>query len=619
MTTCAPAQTSLPSSDSAWLPGFTPPQLTPAAILKAAPEFWLSNFAATVAEAIKPRDRVRPDAWASENIIFSSPKDPIQGHLDLVRSPFLIDPINSWDLDGVTGTREVTFCAPEQVGKTAIAYAGALWASCRRPGTVLIYYTSDEKSRLANVTKLKPIIRNVRELRPYLDLPNAETNREYRLGPAQIFFGGAGKRISSLSSMYNVADEIDDWITRPGVDTLANLRKRARAFSPGFLLKICTPKGTERQSRIWREFLASSQGYWHLRCQHCGELTMRSCDIHNLKFELGEKQEKGVHPLPVPDSIRLVCPKCGHAHVEAEKAAMIRDGAYIHRYPDHTNELGFQVGLLASQFESASWFNIAKAQSRAGKSGDEEAQRYFDNSVRGLPFKPRKLDTGCERALRTHQVATPDASAIRWRFLAADTQEDHFWYVVRGVDTHLNSYLLDCGRLATTEELRAAIIGQYCGGPLLASIIDEGGHRQDEVRTLANSLSRVYTYKGNTSIRAKWRISEDYNRLILGHAEHWRVALLQKMYAAARTDSYYWYTTEAMTDDYIKQLSAWARPSSGKTLDELADGDVSCYRKTDGAPDHLFDSEKMCLMLIDYTWHTFIKPFLEKKLAGGAA
>ena len=57
-----------------------------------------------------------------------------------------------------------------------------------------------------------------------------------------------------------------------------------------------------------------------------------------------------------------------------------------------------------------------------------------------------------------------------------------------------------------------------------------------------------------------------------------------------------------------------SRPSSGKTADELADGDVSCYRRTDGAPDHLFDSEKMALMLMDFSWATAIRPYLEKKL-----
>lgn len=602
------------SSPQQFLPGFAPAPSTPAAILTAKPEAWLNAFASTVIASLMPRDHVAPDVWAEQNIIFSSPKDPIQGPLDLDLSPFLREPIRAWDLDGVTGLREITFVGPEQIGKTLSWLCPLNWTCVFHPGTALVYYTSDQKARLVNTTKLRPLISNIRDLRVYLDLPNADTASEYRLGPAQIMFGGVGSRISSITSKYNVADELDDWQPPRGTSPLDDLRKRARAFSPGLLCKVCTPKGSARQSKIWREFLNSSQGYFFLRCRSCGGLTMRSCDVHNLKFDLAEQTEAGVHALPIPESIRLVCPVCHHEHVESDRPALIRSGKYVPKYPERTNNLGFQVGLLASRFESASWMNIATAQVRAGRSGDEEAQRYFDNSVRGLPFKARKLDTGCERALHIHKAPLPAPGVIRWRFLAADTQEDCFYYTVRGMDLHQNTYLLDCGRLNTLEDLRSAILAEYAGGHILACIIDEGGHRQDEVRMLANSLRCVYTYKGNNSIRAKWRVSDDYSRLILGHAEHWRVVLLQKMYAAAKTPDHYWYTSDAMTDDYIRQLSAWSRPSSGKTADELADGDVSCYKKTDGAPDHLFDCEKMLLMLADYAWTTTIRPILERRL-----
>ena len=594
-------------------------QITPAA-LSYAPETWMRSFAQTVAASILPRAHVDPDVWASSNIIFSSPKDPIQGPLDFSLSPFLIDPIRAWDLSGVTGLREVTVVAPEQLGKTLSWLAGLLWASVYHPGTALIYYTSETKSRLVNQTKLRPLISNVRDLRPYLDMPNSATASEYRLGPAQINFGGVGSRISSITSIYNIADELDDWQPPRGTSPLDDLRKRSRAFSTGLLYKVCTPAGTARQSHIWREFLNSSQGYWTLRCQNCGGLTMRSCDVHNLQFDLAEQTEPGVHALPIEESIRLVCPSCRHAHTEADRPALISQGQYVHKYPDRLNNLGYQIGLLASQFASGSWMTIATAQCRSGKSGDEEAQRYFDNSIRGLPFKARKLDTSCARALSIHQVPYPDQSQILWRFLSADTQENCFFYVVRGVDARLNTYLLDSGKLNTLADLKAAIQGQYAGRPVTASIIDEGGHRQDEVRSLANTIPHVYTYKGNTGIRAHWKLSTDYPRLILGHADYWRIQLLQKIYAEARTADYYWYTTqEAMSDEYVRQMSAWTRPSSGKTADELSDGDVSCYRKTDGAADHLFDAEKMALLLVDYTWQTAIKPYLQKKLAGGAA
>ena len=608
-------------SRSGYLPGLEPPPRSDFERMNVSPESWLREFSASIFSALTPRAYEPPDVWAERHIIFSRPGDPIKGHFDLSLSPFLRDPIQAWELQPGDGFREITFVGPEQVGKTLIAYSGILWASTYRPCTVLIYYTSDTKARQVNETKFLPLIANTDSLRSYLDLPNAVSASCIRLGPASIHFGGVGARISSLTSALNIADELDDWQYKSGVSPLDDLRKRSRAFPNGILCKVCTPKGTARQSRIWREFLASSQGFYHLRCQGCGNLTMRSCDIHHLQFELEEKKDAGVHALPVADSIRLICPVCRHEHREdRDRANLVRQGAYIHKYPDRLNNQGFQVGLLASLLPSGSWYSIAKAQANAGRSADEEAQRLFDNSFRGLPFKFRRLDSSCSRALHVHQVELPPPDQIRWRFLSADTQEDCYWYVVRGMDSRLNTYLIDCGRVDSTDALRQLIQSPHHGAPLFASIIDEGGHRQDEVRQLA-MLPRVYTYKGNTSIRAHWKKSEDFDRLLLGHAEFWRVQLLQKIYAAARTPDHYWYTTEVMNDDYIKHLSAWTRPNSGKLSDELADGDVSCYRRTDGAPDHLFDAEKMALMLMDYAWKQAIRPVLERRLAGsrGAA
>ena len=91
--------------------GPSPASIAPAEIT-AAPETWLMQFARTVAASILPRAHVDPDVWAASNIIFSSPKDPVQGPLDLNLSPFLRDPIRAWDLSGVRGLREDTLATP---------------------------------------------------------------------------------------------------------------------------------------------------------------------------------------------------------------------------------------------------------------------------------------------------------------------------------------------------------------------------------------------------------------------------------------------------------------------------------------------------------------------------
>lgn len=97
------------------------------------------------------------------------------------------------------------------------------------------------------------------------------------------------------------------------------MKKRTRSYDNSIMFLVCTP--SEENGKIWKSFLNSSQGYWHLRCKNCGELTMRSCDIHNLQFESVYDEELRQYSV-IPDTIRLVCPKCGHEHIEDDKRWM---------------------------------------------------------------------------------------------------------------------------------------------------------------------------------------------------------------------------------------------------------------------------------------------------------
>ena len=123
------------------------------------------------------------------------------------------------------------------------------------------------------------------------------------------------------------------WIGWPVVgklDNVADLKKRTRSYDNSILFLVCTP--SEVNGKIWRSFLNSSQGYWYLRCKGCGDLTIRSCDIHNLQFESDYNEELRQY-LVKPETIRLVCPKCGYEHVEADKREMNIHGGYIHKIP----------------------------------------------------------------------------------------------------------------------------------------------------------------------------------------------------------------------------------------------------------------------------------------------
>ena len=554
----------------------------------------IRKAAALLFRQIIPRAYERPAEWASRNIRFTHEKDPIKGALDLSLTPYLIDPINAWELRRGQGLKEVTVVAPEQTGKSLSWECGELWSLQCSPGLSLIYYTSDKKAERINEEKIEPLLKAIHYFAELLELPGGKTIDHYRLGESLSYFSGVGSRISSFSARRTVADELDDWKERKGHDALDDLRKRARAFRESLCYKVCTPKGTATESRIWQEFLASSQGYWHLRCQHCGELTIRSCDIFLLQFETADDRV-------VPGSCRLQCPRCHKDHFEEQKSKMNLEGDYIHKFPALVDDRpGFQWGALASVFVSFGWEKIAASQLLAGKTGSLEKQIYVDNSVRGLPFKPRKTDTKGEDALRRHAAPLPEPEKLLFRFLAVDTQDDGFFWIVRGVDAAENTYLLGCGkadcltyapgREAPLEEIWNA---EYHGGKCICGIIDEGGHRVDEVREFARKHPGLLTYKGNTRIGQPWKESTDISRLLLVNAEHYRLVLLHAIYWGENRGNSFWFLPQELPEDYKSQLLDFKPNKSIRNGDALEN-----YISTGN--DHFFDCEKMALALMDF-------------------
>lgn len=536
-----------------------------------------------------PRSYMCPAEWAEKNIVFSHAKDPIKGALDLSLSPYMIDPLNSFELEKGQGQKEITVVAPEQMGKTLIWICGLCWFMEYNPGLSLIYYTSDDKAEKVNAEKVEPVLRNIPKYGRLLDLPLSKNAECYRLGDNLIYFAGIGARVSSFTARLAIADETDDWIGKRGTDSIEDLRKRSRAFPESIFYKGCTPKGTDKQSKIWKEFLRSSMGYYFLRCLRCGALSMRSCDVNNLQWELDANDEV------IEDSIRLICPACKHWHIEEEKRRMILDGGYIHKRPDRLlNVPGYQFGALASQLSAFAWLKIANAQLAAGRTGTLEKQIYFDNSVKGKPFRSRQIDDTGITALKKHQAPLPEPSTLLYRFLAADTQANCFYYVVRGVDAKSNTYLLAEGKANTTAELETVWRAEYHGGKIKCGIIDEGGHRSGEVRKFCEEHPGCFSYKGNPRIGVKFKLSEECKTLILANPRIYHDSLLNMIYASIPADNHYWYLPPDLSDSYKEQLTAWkANPS-------VVNGDHLENYYCPSENDHLFDAEKMMLVILDF-------------------
>lgn len=547
--------------------------------------------------------------------------------LDLNLTPYLRDVIDAWDFKGTR--REITVCAPEQTGKTLAWLIGLLWTFVFEPCLSLVCYESDDKAEEINTGKFMPLMQAIPELAAELSVPKSKRKDRYKFSNLTSLFQGSGKRISSVSARVAVGDEIDDWQEHEGeVDNLDDIRKRNRSFADSLLAKVCTVKGSDvddknggvKGSKIWAEFKNSSRGYWFLRCQKCGKLTIKSCDIHHLNFK--RNKDKNL----VIGSCRLVCPECKHSHVEADKFQMNQQGAYIHEEPNKLQgkepHYGFQWGALASCWESLSWEVIAKAQIKAGKSGRLKDQLYFDNSIRGLPFKMRSMSNTNRHELLKHctskQLSTENIEAV---FVTVDTQDYGWKWEVRALGVDSCRYQIAYGfseYLELDDDLRQAINEkrrlearvknivfsevvtvqdvlerEYYGVQPILMLIDSGGHRKYEVYTFVAKHERVYAYKGDNKIRNDWKFSETQDKLIIVREKEYKSQLLYLLYQYNNTEKFYWYFVDdnKITSNYLDELAAMQpdlkRGNEGRQYENY----IHC-----GMHDY-FDTSKMYLAL----------------------
>lgn len=177
---------------------------------------------------------------------------------------------------------------------------------------------------------------------------------------------------------------------------------------------------------------------------------MRSCDIHNLQFETVEDENLRCSRV-IPGSCRLVCPICGHEHTVEDREWLCSHGEYVHKVPELVETFpSYQCGVLASTLPSLNWEYVANQQLLAGRASEVFSQQSFDNSIRGLPWKQRKITSKDIESLRSRHKYDKQLKAedIEMIFLTADTMDDFVRWCVFAWDINDCLHLIDEGSCA---------------------------------------------------------------------------------------------------------------------------------------------------------------------------
>ena len=549
----------------------------------------LVDIAATALRLIRPEIAPDPVEWIQQIDLTDDPSTAGDGCVKL--DYYQVAPIAAQFDPAV---RQVTIMAPEQTGKSFCWRLPMIYKIRWLPGTAWIVYESDEKAEDINRETLHPLLKAVPEIAAMLNR-NTMQNRRYQLpNGAIVDFSGAGAAITSKAKRDGVADEVDTWpMPNAGKrQNLSNFKKRFRvawATGAGCLVKCSSPKGED--SIIGDEWQASDRGAWHLCCLGCGKRTIKSSRHDLVQWARHDNGD------PISESIRVICPICRREHKETDAAEMNRRGGYVSKFPERIDNRGYQWGALACP-RVFSWLDFAQAAQAGGRAGDMASQVLFDNSFRGVPFQRRRALRAELDVLKKHEHAAPPLDSLCGVLLGADTQAKGWYWTAVAVDTKKRLWLPPggYGLASSADELLAAWDAKYFGRLPVLGVIDEGGHRKDDVDDIIKDRVGLFKYKGNPRIGVDWKINKkEDRRRILANPHTYRYRMLHRLYQSEPTDSMWiGFPTDGVTSEFYDMISF--RPNS-----KVKNGHrLENWQPADDTNDHWFDCLKMIETLLDF-------------------
>lgn len=566
--------------------------------------------------------------WCEKHIDFSDQISAQRNKLDFQLYPYQVPILKEWQMKpGIIKT--ITVVAVEQVGKTNMFVDGLLYSMVFSPCQSLIVYQSDNKAIETNLTKLQPLMKHIPVLKDQLKKPKSYKSDCYKFSNLISYFQGAGTKIVSKSCKIVVGDEVQAWKSQNNNDAVADLKKRTRSYNESICFLISSPK--YQDGDIWQSFLAGSRGYWYLRCKHCNELTMRSCDTYNLQFE-ADYDEKRRTGIVKKDTIRLICPKCKHEHTEVDKKWMNVNGGFIHQIPQRLQtDPSFQIGALASQLPSLGWERIAKEQLESGKSAELRDKINFANSWKGLPYIQKKSEKVTEEGLKSHQwkvKQAPRRDQIQMVFVTCDTQDDRSVVGVWAWSSNDNYYLLKTAEprhltlsdqqrkkindtakqvaiktnteYVPVETVEDIINAQYLvedgvGIEPMFCLMDQRGHRMQDVQYFMKYHPKVLGWLGGkVANEDHFQHSKNIDRSIVADAKWWQKEAIYYLYNQEKRNSEYLFFYPNIEKRVIEQILA-CRPDPNVKWGNLPQNWTFGSRVHD-----YFDVTKMAFCARDY-------------------
>jgi phage terminase large subunit GpA-like protein len=444
---------------------------------------------------IRPEPPIPVSDWADRNRILP-PTSAEPGRWRTDRTPYLRAVMDA--LSTSSPYERVVLMKGAQTGGSE---AGLNWLGYiiqNAPGIAMLVMPSLDMVRRNTTVRIDPLIEATPALRDLVSAPRSRDagNSLFRKSfpGGQLVMTGANSAVGLRSTpvRYLFLDEVDGY---PGdadgegdpVDLAIQRTTTFRGRRKIYMVSTPTLKG---HSRIEAAFLDSDRRYFHVPCQHCGD--MAPIMWARIRWPEGQR-----------DAAYLICEACGGVHHEHEKPRLMSAGEWRPTALGDGLTAGFHLSSLYSPWET--WAEIAQEHARVAK--DPARLQVWVNTKLGESWEDQAGDTVPADPLmaRREDWGSDLAPGVAVLTAGVDVQGDRLEVQIVGWGRDEEAWVIDYRVLwgdpsgpRLWSDLDGVLNGAYGDLPVRAIAVDTGGHHTKMAYEFCRTrlARRIWAIKG---------------------------------------------------------------------------------------------------------------------------
>lgn len=414
---------------------------------------------ANLAEIFKRPDRLSVTDVAERYVVIKR-LGARTGHWNRTDTPYMIEPQNLFSSRELSA---IIFAGPAQSGKTeALVLNCVAYSIIQDPMDMIIFNPTQQNARDFSVRRIDRMNMNSPAIRERLMRARATDNKAQKQYASGMILNLSWPTVSEMAGkpvgrvILTDYDRMDDTIGDEGspfdlafmrTTTFHSFAMTVAESSPSRPITdprwiASSPHQAPPTGGILALYNRGDMRRWYWPCWRCG--VYFEGKFSHLKWE------DKLNILDAADTVRMICPTCGHPikpdakHSMQEYGVWLKDGQFIrdgkiHGAGPRSRIASFWLNGVAAGFQS--WQELVikflNATKEYEETGSEEALKQFSNNDLGEPYKPKAEELErLPEVLQSRAEALPKREVpygVRFLVAAIDVQKNMFKVQVHGI------------------------------------------------------------------------------------------------------------------------------------------------------------------------------------------